>query len=180
MDEYMKLDKHGFPIFSDKDIMDILYNGNINSIQELLVDPSPDVKKFNETIDRLKLPYKKIKLYDKNTLENVNTNDLDEALQSDWFMPDEYKQIDVERYLIEKCKTSEEIERVEQELVEFETRQMFNLLRYMIFLVDFMRENKIVWGVGRGSSVASYVLYLIGVHRINSIQYGLDYQEFLR
>ena len=43
-------------------------------------------------------------------------------------------------------------------------------IRYMVYLVDFMRENNIVWGVGRGSSVASYVLYLIGVHRIDSIQ----------
>jgi len=50
----------------------------------------------------------------------------------------------------------------------------------MIYLVDFMRENEIVWGVGRGSSVASYVLYLIGVHRIDSIKFGLDWREFLR
>ena len=57
---------------------------------------------------------------------------------------------------------------------------MYHLLRYMIYLVDFMRENNIVWGVGRGSSVASYVLYLIGVHRIDSIQYDLDWREFLR
>ena len=57
---------------------------------------------------------------------------------------------------------------------------MTNVLRYMVYLVNFMRENNIVWGVGRGSSVASYVLYLIGVHRIDSIQYGLDWREFLR
>jgi len=57
---------------------------------------------------------------------------------------------------------------------------MEDLLRYMIYLVDFMREHTIVWGVGRGSSVASYVLYLIGVHKIDSIQYGLDWREFLR
>ena len=57
---------------------------------------------------------------------------------------------------------------------------MINLLRYMIYLVDFMRENGIVWGVGRGSSVASYVLYLIGVHKIDSIKFGLDWREFLR
>jgi DNA polymerase III alpha subunit len=43
-----------------------------------------------------------------------------------------------------------------------------------------MKENKIVWGVGRGSSVASYVLYLIGVHRIDSIKYDLDIREFLK
>ena len=50
----------------------------------------------------------------------------------------------------------------------------------MIYLVDYMRKNKIVWGVGRGSSVASYVLYLIGVNKIDSIKYKLECQEFLR
>ena len=67
--------------------------------------------------------------------------------------------------------TQEERDRIEEELDAFRERGMYNLLRYMVYLVDFMRENDIVWGVGRGSSVASYVLYLIGVHRINSIQY---------
>jgi DNA polymerase III alpha subunit len=43
-----------------------------------------------------------------------------------------------------------------------------------------MRENDIVWGVGRGSSVASYTLYLIGVHKIDSIKYELDINEFLK
>jgi DNA polymerase III alpha subunit len=43
-----------------------------------------------------------------------------------------------------------------------------------------MRKENIVWGVGRGSSVASYVLYLIGVHKIDSLYYNLDVEEFLR
>ena len=75
---------------------------------------------------------------------------------------------------------SKEWQRVEEELLAFEKHNMINLLRYMIYLVDFMRKNNIVWGVGRGSSVASYVLYLIGVHRINSIQFDLDWKEFIR
>ena len=57
---------------------------------------------------------------------------------------------------------------------------MYPLLQFLVYLVDFMRDNKIVWGVGRGSSVASYVLYAIGIHKINPIQYGLDWREFLR
>jgi DNA polymerase III alpha subunit len=50
----------------------------------------------------------------------------------------------------------------------------------MKYLVDLMREHNIVWGVGRGSSVSSFVLFLIGIHRINSIYYGLDVEEFLK
>jgi len=75
---------------------------------------------------------------------------------------------------------SKEWNRTYEELEAFDERGMFPLLQYMIYLVDFMRENNIVWGVGRGSSVASYVLYLIGVHKINSIKYDLDWHEFLR
>jgi DNA polymerase III alpha subunit len=62
----------------------------------------------------------------------------------------------------------------------FQERNLFNLLKYLKYLVDTMRNNKIIWGVGRGSSVASYVLYLLGVHRIDSMYYDLDPGEFLR
>ena len=56
---------------------------------------------------------------------------------------------------------------------------MYDLLRYMIYLVDYMRENNIVWGVGRGSKcTASFVLYLIGVHRIDPNPMILDWREF--
>ena len=76
--------------------------------------------------------------------------------------------------IIDAYEMQETVEwtRVCEELKAFEERGMEDLLRYMIYLVDFMRENDIVWGVGRGSSVASYVLYLIGVHRIDSIKYN--------
>ena len=62
----------------------------------------------------------------------------------------------------------------------FQERNLFNLLKYLKYLVDTMRDNNVIWGVGRGSSVASYVLYLLGVHRINSMYYDLDPGEFLR
>jgi DNA polymerase III alpha subunit len=53
-------------------------------------------------------------------------------------------------------------------------------LRYLKYLVDTLKSNNMIWGVGRGSSVASYVLYLLGVHRIDSMFYDLDAREFLR
>jgi DNA polymerase III alpha subunit len=66
------------------------------------------------------------------------------------------------------------------ELELFEKHDMMDLLRFLIFLVDTLRANNILWGVGRGSSVASYCLYLLGIHKINSLKYQLDINEFLR
>ena len=74
----------------------------------------------------------------------------------------------------------EELQRVGEELLLFQERDMFDLLRYMKYLVDVMRTNKIVWGVGRGSSVSSFVLYLIGIHKINSLYYDLSIDEFIK
>ena len=57
---------------------------------------------------------------------------------------------------------------------------MINLLYYLKYLIDTMRKNNIIWGVGRGSSVSSYVLYLLGVHKVNSLKYHLDIKEFIK
>ena len=62
----------------------------------------------------------------------------------------------------------------------FEKKNFIRVLQFLIYFVDTLRENNIVWGVGRGSSVASFCLFLIGVHKINPLLYNLDYTEFLR
>ena len=95
-------------------------------------------------------------------------------------MPDKYKQLDVAKYLLDLCNTDAQLQRVGEELLLYQERDMFNLLKFLVYCVDTMREHSIVWGVGRGSSVASYVLYLIGVHKIDSLYYDLDIAEFLR
>jgi len=78
------------------------------------------------------------------------------------------------------CDTEVELQRVGQELLLYQERDLFDLLRYLKYLVDVMKQNQVIWGVGRGSSVASYVLYKLQVHRINSIYYELNVREFLR
>ena len=95
-------------------------------------------------------------------------------------MPEKYKQLDIAKYLLDLCRTDAELQRVGQELLLYQERNMFDLLRFLCYIVDTMRDKDIVWGVGRGSSVASYVLYLIGVHKIDSLYYDLDIAEFLR
>jgi len=185
----MKTDDLGIPRFSNQDLIDMIYTGHADKVHVVLCDPCDEVDKFNAAMEEQGLD--KLQKY---IPLDVDQKTFDNACQSEWFMPDEYKQIDLSEYLIHrvaeeldidpsevwKKRDLPEIQRVNEELEAYQKHDLFELLRYMIYLVNFMRENNIVWGVGRGSSVASYVLYLIGVHRIDSIQYGLDWREFLR
>jgi DNA polymerase-3 subunit alpha len=95
-------------------------------------------------------------------------------------MPEEYKKLDIAQHILDLCTTDAELQRCGHELLLYQERDLFNLLRFLKYLVDVMTENCVIWGVGRGSSVASYVLYKLGVHRINSMFYELDVEEFLR
>ena len=171
----LKTDQLGIPQFTDKNLIDMIYSGHIDQCHIVLCDPSDDIDRFNLAAEDHGLP-----TLTKYIPIDVDKAVFDTALQSEWFMPDEYKQIEISKYLLDKCNTADEKARVIDELAEFNKRNMRMVLRYMIYLVDFMRENNIIWGVGRGSSVSSYILYLIGIHRIDSIKYKLDYSEFFK
>lgn len=105
----------------------------------------------------------------------------DESYVENWFMPEEYKTLDIYTHVMNKCDDSLDAStRVEQELEMFKERGMYPVLQFLVYFVKICKENNIVLGVGRGSSVASYVLYLIGIHKINSLKYDLDIKEFLK
>jgi len=168
----MRLDNLGTPVFSPQDIFELIYQGKIDVLPKLLTEPNTvEIQQFNLQSDTVKL-----KEY---TELLVSKEEFDQALQSDWFMPDEYRTMDIEGFLVNVCP-KENYQRLVDELNEYKARNMLNLLRWLKYFVDTCRKEKIVWGVGRGSSVASYVLYLIGVHKIDSLKYNLDWQEFLR
>jgi len=112
--------------------------------------------------------------------QQLETQQYDAINQRVWHMPDSYKQLDIAEYVLGLCNTDEQRQRVGEELLMYLDRNLFSLLQYLKYLVDTMRQHNIVWGVGRGSSVSSYVLYLIGIHRIDSMYYDLDIKEFLR
>jgi DNA polymerase III alpha subunit len=106
--------------------------------------------------------------------------EFDKVLQTNWRMPKEYKELDIAAYVLGLCKEEHELQRVGEELILYQERDLFDLLRYLKYLIDTLRKNNIVWGVGRGSSVASYVLFLIGAHKIDSLYYNLNIDEFLK
>ena len=165
----------GEMIFNEEDVCDLLMQGREPaSIKGMLVDSSVDIEQAIQFVDRVPSLIKYVG--DKD----VTTNIFDKEHQAHWHMPEEYKNLDIAEYILGLCTTEAELQRVGHELLLFQERDLFNLLRYLKYLVDVMTENRVIWGVGRGSSVASYVLYKLGVHRIDSMFYKLEPEEFLR
>lgn len=171
----MKTDQHGQIIYSDEDICNFIMQGkDVLEFKTMLVDESVDIETAASILDDLPMFIR----YDKIAQES--TEEFDHRCQNDWKMPQRYKDLDIAEYVLNLCGNEAELQRCGAELLLFQERDLFNLLRYLVYLVDTMRENKLIWGVGRGSSVASYVLYKLGVHRIDSLYYELDPEEFLR
>lgn len=171
----MKINNYGDVFLKENELFEAVYFGKLKSLEYVYSDTSV-VDKFNQAIHKNADSFKLIKLLP-NRKENIET--FDKNNQQHWFFPENYS-IDLKQFLYNQCLTEQERKRVHEELVLFDQYGMINLLYYLKYLVDTMRENNIVWGVGRGSSVASYVLYLIGVHKINSLQYNLDIKEFIK
>jgi DNA polymerase III alpha subunit len=173
----MKTDKFGQMIFGEQDIIDLCLQGHdIAALNHLLVDNTVDLETAAHILDYVPIFIK----YDEMTQDRLCIEEFDHRCQATWYMPDEYKQLDIASHVLNLCKSDAELQRVGQELLLFQERDLFNLLRFLVYLVDTMQENMLIWGVGRGSSVASFVLYLLGVHKINSLHYELDPTDFLR
>lgn len=168
----MLSDKFSNPIFEEKDIFDVLYHGHTVST-DMFVNTNDSTLQLEE-----QLGFSFLKPYP--TDFDVSVEEYDLALQSEWNMPDAYKTFDIENWVLGRCPDIVAYNRSQEELAEFKSRNMLDLLRWLKYFVEFCRDNNILWGVGRGSSVSSYVLYLIGVHKIDSIKYNLDWQDFLR
>lgn len=170
-------DKFGQLIFNESDVIDLVMQGrDVPSLNRMLVDASVDLEKAALLLDCIPAMINYDTLNDfTETLE-----DFDRRLQQTWYIPDHYKNMDIAQYVLSLCNTDAELQRCGQELLLYQERDLFDLLRFLKYLVDTMTDNHVIWGVGRGSSVASYVLYKLGVHRIDSMFYDLDPHEFLR
>lgn len=170
------IDDWGNVLFETDGLIDLLMRGSELS-SELSALDCDGVAKFNALCKELDHPEDMVSIYSKPELD-VASWDLQH--QKVWFTPEPYSSLDVYDWLMAKCHTQDQIDRVNEEWVLFTEREMIPLLRCLIYLVDSFRERKVVWGVGRGSSVASYILYLIGIHKVDSIKYNLDVKEFLK
>jgi DNA polymerase III alpha subunit len=169
--------KFGELVFSENDICDLLMQGRpIDSLKNVCVDKTVDLEDLAQQVERPESLLTWTFPYDTDT----SVPEFHLSQQMSWHMPDKYKQLDIAVHILGLCHSEAELQRCGEELLLFQERNLFDLLRYLKYLVDVMNTNRVIWGVGRGSSVASYVLYKLGVHRIDSLYYKLDAGEFLR
>jgi len=172
----MRLTKFNETILNEEDLVEAIYSGKLTDFPSLLLDDADLIKQFNSAVVENAEHINKLELYKES---KETQEEFDKRNQKQWFMPEDYCPNLIE-FLYGQCTTDEQTDRVSLELELFIQHNMMDLLFYLKYLVDTMRENNIVWGVGRGSSVASYCLYLIGVHKVDSIKYKLDIKEFLK
>lgn len=172
----MKYDSFGQVYVSSNELCDLLYQNPDINIGNFFVE---DWDQYNSAVKCNFSDLPLVKEYHPLP-SNYSVDKFHETNQATWNMPDDYCKIDIAKWLLDQCKTQEELQRVGQELLLYQERNLFPLLKQLKYVVDTWRNHNIVWGVGRGSSVASYVLFLIGVHKINSLYYDLDIKEFLR
>jgi DNA polymerase III alpha subunit len=169
----MKQNNFGELVFDQSDLCDFLMQGKpLDCLQDMIVDSTVDLNCWPDFVT--------VSAPQKEQNRSCSPADFHERQQSLWHMPQEYKNLDIAEHVLSMCNSEAELQRCGTELLLYQERNLFNLLRYLKYLVDVMESNNIIWGVGRGSSVASFVLYKLGVHRIDSLYYNLDITEFLR
>jgi len=147
---------------SENDLVKGIYKNGIDILE--FCETSADLKSYFKKLEEDKLNYPR-------PSNQVNIQQ--------WLIPKEYQKMDIEEFLVNQCP-KQNYDRLIIELELYRAHDMLMVLKCMKFIVDTLRKNNIVWGVGRGSSVASYVLYLIGVHKIDSVKYEIPIEEFFK
>lgn len=69
------------------------------------------------------------------------------------------------------------MDRIDKELDFFRKNNHIKLLLSLVDMINKFKCDGVVWGVGRGSSCASFILYLLEVHDVNSIRYDIPFKE---
>lgn len=107
-----------------------------------------------------------------------------------WQLPEEYLKMDLwERIIDAYDQRAAELDytvqeedhagaRMEMEYEEIRKRGMTEFVKTVIYVLDMFRQHNVVWGVGRGSSCASYVLFLLGLHSVDCIKLQVPLEEF--
>lgn len=135
-----------------------------------------DIKKFNTLSD----------------IQIAHSKNQNRVFSYDWNVPEKYLDLNISAYAegklelylqkISNTLTENDVNnyfvRLKQELQEIQNRNMNQLFCCLVYVLQTLKETNTVWGVGRGSSCASLVLFLIGIHKVDPVKFGIPATEF--
>ena len=169
------IDDDGNVIYTTKGLVEYLYKYS-KFPDNILYLEDEDSKKYNKFIDYYNLDGK---------LRLPTRLKSHKERQDEWFYPSEYDDINLEEYFInlleeKNINSLKSKNRVYEELKLYKDKGYEKLLRFCIYFMNEVNKNNWIIGVGRGSSVNSYLIYIIGLHQVDSIKYDLDVKDFLK
>lgn len=109
-------------------------------------------------------------------------------LDVSYSLPKRYAELDFTRYIEDEIIPrvpadelyADRMSRLVAEITFIEKHDMVNLIRTLVYVRDTLNEKRVVWGIGRGSSCASYLLYLMEIHYVDPVAYDIPMDEFFR
>ena len=140
---------------------------------------TPDIEHFNSLVE--------------TPAEMIQLSPLDDEIFKSftpdaYLIPDEYKNLDLTTYVKSKYeehlsnsgeqKTENAARRINIELDEIKKRNVELLFKTIIYIVDIFKQQGIIYGIGRGSSCASYILFLIGLNSVDPLKFDISIEEF--
>lgn len=171
LDRELRFD--GVSIIDPARVADALLRG-VSPSQLRLTRHTEDTELFNRVGDQ------ELKLAEQ---EPVN-------LSFEWQLPEPHLSMDLEATIVARAvdrltelNYPEELhlaacQRIQDELEEIKRRGMVEFFKTVIYILDTFRQRGVTWGVGRGSSCASYVLFLLGLHSVDCMVYNVPMSEF--
>lgn len=119
--------------------------------------------------------------YDYLNQTNISVEVVDERPEPSESHDHEPADLDVLMYIIltsPRYVDSESMnKRIEEEIEFFSRTKNIFFVFYCMDLIEKFKERGIVWGVGRGSSCASLVFYLLEITDVNPLKYGIKFHE---
>jgi DNA polymerase III alpha subunit len=102
-----------------------------------------------------------------------------------WKTPEPYSTMDVSEEcmhaLVTKGLDDEAYStRLLSELARAEELEMFDFIRCLVWITDTLRSQGIPWGLGRGSSCASLIMFLLGINKVDPVRYDIPMEEFYK
>lgn len=145
---------------------------------ELRAIAHPDIKQYNKSSGNAT----PIDTWESTELGTEKGPDADTF---EWTIPKKYLELNIVDLCVmalrdRRLTGDDYIERLSWELKQMDEKDMHQFVRCLLYVTHQFKEKGVLWGVGRGSSCASLIMYLLGINRVDPVKYNIPAEEFFK